>query len=427
MSISVESSPLSTEAAAGSIAPQLDRILRSHTFRSCEVLRNLLAFLAASAVGGRLDSLKSKEIATAVFGRTDAFDSQSDSVVRVQTGRLRSKLAEYYVDEGADDDIILNIPKGSYALSWHHRHPVANVSPSTVLAEALPVRPPAPRVDLRRLRALQWIGAVVVLVVFTSTFAFWLGRSTTNGRTSEREGASLATFWQGFLGDNDPPFVVFSNLKLAGTLKDGFHIFREDGIDRDQPVIDSYTTTGEVMGVFDIARTLSAFGKSPRAKNGHLLSWDDARDSNMIFVGGPLADTPLKNLPIFREFQFRDRSAAGRSESGAIVNVHPRPGEASLYAGPISRPFPFDYAVISLRPGFSKSRRVLALAGVTEYGTAGAADFLTRENQVSELLSALKVKTGDTVPWFEALLRVKVEGEVPVQYEVVVVHKVGVS
>jgi hypothetical protein len=66
---------------------------------------------------------------------------------------------------------------------------------------------------------------------------------------------------------------------------------------------------------------------------------------------------------------------------------------------------------------------MLALAGVTEYGTAGAADFLTRDDQVSELLAALKVKAGQRVPWFEALLRVKVEGEVPVQYEIVSIHR----
>lgn len=426
MSISVESSPLSTEAAR-IIAPQVDRILRSNTFRSCEVLRNLLTFLTACAVEGRPDSLKSKQIATAVFGRTDAFDSQTDSVVRVQTGRLRSKLAEYYVDEGADDDVILNIPKGSYGLSWHYRHPIASAGAAPLAVETLPIMSPAPKAEIHARRATLWMAPALLLAMLASTFTFWLGRNTAHDRTSERKGRpSLATFWNGFLGDSDPPFVVFSNLKLAGTLKAGFHMFREDGTDRDQPVIDSYTTVGEVMGVFDIANTLSDFGKSPRAKNGHLLSWDDARDSNLIFVGGPLADTPLKNVPIFREFQFQDRMMAGSpSESGAIINVHPRQGEAPLYAGPTSRPFSFDYAVISLRPGFSKNRRVLALAGVTEYGTAGAADFLTRENQVSELLTALNVKSGQRVPWFEALLRVKVEGEVPVQYDVVVVHKVA--
>src|SRR5262249_38782665 len=35
-------------------------------------------------------------------------------VVRVQAGRLRSKLLEYYATEGKDDKVIIDLPKGHY-------------------------------------------------------------------------------------------------------------------------------------------------------------------------------------------------------------------------------------------------------------------------------------------------------------------------
>lgn len=104
------------------VAQQIDRILNSNTFRSSEVLRNLLSFLAARALEGHPESIRVKEIATLVFGRSEDFDSQSDSVVRVHVGRLRARLAEYYVDEAPDSETIITIPKGSYALSYHPRH-----------------------------------------------------------------------------------------------------------------------------------------------------------------------------------------------------------------------------------------------------------------------------------------------------------------
>ncbi len=44
-----------------------------------------------------------------------------DSMVRVQAGRLRTKLTEYYSTEGASDPFLVELPKGSYALAFHER------------------------------------------------------------------------------------------------------------------------------------------------------------------------------------------------------------------------------------------------------------------------------------------------------------------
>ena len=47
-----------------------------------------------------------------MLGRSAGFDPQNDSTVRVQAGRLRVKLEEYYSHEGADDAIVVELPKG---------------------------------------------------------------------------------------------------------------------------------------------------------------------------------------------------------------------------------------------------------------------------------------------------------------------------
>ena len=216
---------------------------------------------------------------------------------------------------------------------------------------------------------------------------------------------------------------MFSNLKLVGSIATGMHIYRGDAADRDKPEIGSWSTIGEVMGVYQISRTLSFFHQLVQVKPGRLLTWDDAKDSDVIFVGGPLADTPLKDISIFREFRFENGKAGTPAESGAIVNLHPRKGEAAVYYGPETRPFSFDYAVISLRPGFNSSHQVLALAGITEFGTEGAAEFVSREDLVSNLVAKLGTKPGRPVPWFEALLRIAIQGGVPVEYEMVLTHK----
>jgi hypothetical protein len=66
----------------------------------------------------------------------------------------------------------------------------------------------------------------------------------------------------------------------------------------------------------------------------------------------------------------------------------------------------------------------LVLAGVTEFGTWGAADFVSQEEHVAELISRLKIGPGDPIPPFEALLRIKVQGGVPIQSDIVSVRRV---
>ena len=43
-------------------------------------------------------------------------------MVRVQAGRLRSKLAEYYSSDGIEDPMVVELPKGTYLLSFHQRN-----------------------------------------------------------------------------------------------------------------------------------------------------------------------------------------------------------------------------------------------------------------------------------------------------------------
>jgi hypothetical protein len=62
---------------------------------------------------------------------------------------------------------------------------------------------------------------------------------------------------------------------------------------------------------------------------------------------------------------------------------------------------------------------------MTGYGTQGATEFVTREDRVQELLSRLSIKPGDPMPLFEAVLRFNVQGEVAIQPEIVVVHRLN--
>src|SRR5271165_6220571 len=100
---------------------QLEKILGSRTLHGSESLCKLLRYLALHAIDQPGVHLKEYQIATEVFGRPADFDPQLDSTIRVQAGRLRAKLAEYYGSEGTEDPVMIELPKGAYVVSFHQR------------------------------------------------------------------------------------------------------------------------------------------------------------------------------------------------------------------------------------------------------------------------------------------------------------------
>src|SRR6202035_2321162 len=100
---------------------QIDTLVTSEGLHGADSLCRLLRYLANHTLDFPGDPLNEYRIATEVLGRSSDFDPQLDSIIRVQAGRLRSKLAKYYESEGADDPIVVELPKGSYVLTFHHR------------------------------------------------------------------------------------------------------------------------------------------------------------------------------------------------------------------------------------------------------------------------------------------------------------------
>src|SRR3984893_2201170 len=106
------------------INAQIEKLANSSVLHGSESLCKLLRYIAKHALDHPGASLKEYQIATEVFGRQDNFDPQVDSMVRVQAGRLRAKLAEYYNgDAAADDPVFVDLPKGTYVLAFHPRTP----------------------------------------------------------------------------------------------------------------------------------------------------------------------------------------------------------------------------------------------------------------------------------------------------------------
>lgn len=400
---------------------QIEHITKSHSLRGSESLCKLLQYLAKQALDHPEAPLKEYQIATEVYGRSADFDPQSDSTIRVQAGRLRMKLAEYYASEGAHDPIVVKIPKGSYHLIFEPRqfasqpHLVAS-GPDVIASTPVEVVP------------ARWKAAVISLLACLLVALVLLGGLLWNRRQGDVAAASiqaaqpasgpLAEFWRPFTSVAEEPWVIFSNAAFVGRPETGMRYYnsREDA---KASVYDHYTGVGEVLAVHALDDAFSSLGRKLRVKRGSLFSLDDANNTNLIFVGSPSENLSLHDIPGTQEFVFQRVPSGARKGDLSIVSRHPNPGGPANYlASPSGVELTEDYAVIGLVPGVTPNRFVMILAGTTTFGTQGAVEFVSRTDSVEKLLRQMP-DSGSAGKPFEALVRVKIARGVPLETELV--------
>ena len=103
--------PREASANGDAVHRQLGRILASPGFGSAERRARLLRYLVDKALSG--EPVKEYGIGIDVFDKPADYDPRLDPSVRVEIGRLRTKLSEYYSAAGTAE-LRIEIPKGSY-------------------------------------------------------------------------------------------------------------------------------------------------------------------------------------------------------------------------------------------------------------------------------------------------------------------------
>jgi len=103
----------------GEIQEQLARILSSELFTKSPQLSRFLKYCVEQTLQGHQDALKEQLLGAEVFRRSP-FDPRLDPIVRVEARRLRSKLDDYYANEGASDPIIISFQRGDYIPRFVH-------------------------------------------------------------------------------------------------------------------------------------------------------------------------------------------------------------------------------------------------------------------------------------------------------------------
>lgn len=182
------------------VRAELDRILASKGFATAGRLSKLLRYAVDKTLAGATDQLKEYSVGIEVFERDEKYDPRLDSIVRVEAGRLRTKLDEYYNGEGPGSQIRISLPRGGYSAQFsatareHSGEPGRNLALAAVLLIA--------------------IGAMV----------FWLGSRDRSSRPDLRPTAAVLPFEANMIGGDNSNYsaliteAVTSELARLGTI-----------------------------------------------------------------------------------------------------------------------------------------------------------------------------------------------------------------
>jgi hypothetical protein len=430
---------------------QLEKLLNSRILHGSDSLRAFLKFVVLKSIDDHQSPLKEYTIATEVFGRGPNYDSRSDSAVRVQAGRLRAKLHEYYATEGRNDRVLIDLPKGHYSPSFSYVERT-QLDPERT-AESGNGASGHPTTSTRSARKMPdsrlkyTIGGIAILGLLIVALAISNGvqlsrlkpSSAAISRSLPVEIQSVLPLWNNFLRTTDPVLVAFSNTRFEGTAESGMKLLKPMGAQETNvssstkqapPITEHYTGVGEVMGVYALGEFFHSADHAMRLKRSLLLTWDDLKNYDIVVLGSPAENYLLRDLPQQQDFIFGNTGVGSEASAFGVTNTKPAPNEHTTYLarqeGPSRSQISEDYAVISLLRGLDENHRLLILAGITTYGTQAAAEYVTKTEHINELISHLNTAKPGEPPqmpaYFQVLVRVKVNDGVPVQISYVTHH-----
>ncbi len=152
---------------------ELRRIFVAPQFNHSPVMRRLLSFLVDQTLAGNGPRLKAYTIAVDALGRDADFDARIDSYPRVQVGRLRKLLDEFYTDYPSNTGLRIHIPKGAYIVDFEG---AGITSPQPRVQDESPNGIPVKRTvrdvsairtfDLGRFAAAALVGVLVSLIAW---------------------------------------------------------------------------------------------------------------------------------------------------------------------------------------------------------------------------------------------------------------------
>jgi hypothetical protein len=429
---------------AQEVRREVEILLTSKHFARSEKQSSLLNYLCEKWIEGNAEQLNEYQLALEVFHRRADHSGAEDSIVRVQAHELRRRLNEYYLAEGKDRPVRIEIPKGSYRPQFT-RNPV--------VPAAVAPRAKSWRVGFESSAALYSFASLLLVSVglnlwFVALHSPPKSHSSLTG-DSGKEYASYSEIFGGTRAGRDilislsnprvlllygtdvaPPTSFLSNQTLPLTPQmektlDGREPASETPFPHMllHPTSDEYTGMGEAVAAYELGQLMQTLNVRSRLTQARFLNWNQALQENVIVLGLPHA-TPWTSENISSQF-FRETNGGLLVLNGPLTNQSLEYGPE--YDAKTGRMLT-DYGVIS-KETTSTGSWVLILAGASSFGTYGAGEFLCDPQKMNPVFEKLRSLAGkNEIPQnFLVLVKVKVSENIPVNvsYVTALTHSAG--
>lgn len=430
-----------------SVQIQVERILRSEELRGSEVLRRLFRFLAERSISGEADDLKEYSVAIDGLGKPATYDPRHNSAVRIQVGRLRQKLADYYRGDGRHDPIFIDVPKGRFKLKFEHRQSSDSLSmprdfpPERISSSDEPTFSPeaAPKSSTNAHRTHWFLILSCITVALAS--AGYLGvrysrTAATAAAYAPGWNADMESLWHPLIATRRPLIVAIEDplfVELDGstgiyyrdrTLNNWSDIVASKNVTALRKVLNNpiiqpsryYTAFGEVDASFLIAKLLG-----PRVQNLSVvktsdLSFRQIGDNNVLFVG-------VENLFFNAQTQAMPVKVQLVQIKEGIRNKNPGPNQPALFADQYSTAPTeegFAYALVTRLPGPLGDNDVESFTSSRAAGYVAAVKAFTDPDLAHMIVTRLKDSCAGRLPdHYQVLLKVKFKDEVPTEIDYV--------
>jgi hypothetical protein len=418
------------ETSADECWELIERIRDSQKFKRAERLRELLLYIATQSIKRGVSAIPEQEIGGAVFGRSSDYDTSLDNIVRVNASELRKRLEHYFENEGAQETLVVEIPRGAYIPVFYRRLLQGEEESHETLDAGTDFSIEENDIELEEFSAStslpeQWetnsrrgfwaMAGCASLLACGIVFLLWRNWALQAEIRPWKADPALRAFWSEFLGSNEEVDIVTADTSLAlvedilkrpVSLDDYLDYKYKNNVDLPDLSPETRSTVNMVLGRelgsvgdFRVAeRVMRLDGHSTNLKLASARAYapESIKANNVILIGGPESNPWIELYKDRMDF-YVDFDAT--QHHSRIVNRAPTAGEQSNYELPTGPNH--GYSIVAFLPNLSDNRVALIIAGTDSQATLAAGEWVTSHEGLAAIRQ--KVPSG-RFPFFEVLL-----------------------
>ena len=419
----------------------LDQVLSSPPFRNTQQCQNLLRYIVKHTLAGEDHLLRERVIGSEVFGRRPDYEPGEDPVVRLRAAEVRKRLAQFYQSAMEAPEVHIDIPSGSYRATFRWRDSANPLLHEAELSLAThPVEPEphslAPAPDFQKVAAVAEVLPAdsrkrIRLAYAAITLALLAAAVLVVSMPPDGAQASrFREFWSLWTNSSKPVIIAIGSnavYRLSDTMNDQYakdHDLETHGAEFFVPLTpdvtlrgsdlhpaeNSFVALGDVAAVSSMVANLTRLKQSFQERFPNDISFAELRNSPSVLIGG---FNNAMTLELTKNMRFVLRA---RNEIDDIQDPNRR---WLLHASADSHDTE-DYAIITRLTQRQGDAPILSVAGMGQYGTLAAADFVCSPAAISEMTRRLPKDWASRN--LQLVLHVKVVDFKPAATEVVAVH-----